>query len=134
MNPGALILGILRREASRADCTRRRVSAVIVLNGVIVGKGHNDLPVGSCRAGDCPRGRLSYDQQPKDVGYEASGCTSLHAEDNALAEAGERAVGAIAYVSEWPCPRCYGRLQEAGVIGVMHVDLTLPRMTRPQED
>lgn len=119
-----LIQRLLRREVNKADCTRRRVGAVLLLNGVVVGKGHNSLPEGSCLLGDCPRGRMSYAEQPADVGYEASGCHSLHAEDHALAEAGERAVGAIAWVTEWPCPRCYGRLKDAGVAGVMRAVLS----------
>lgn len=124
MNPGPLITLLVQREARQADCSRRKVGAVLVRDGIIVGKGHNFLPLGSCTEGDCPRGRMSYEEQPADVGYEASGCMSLHAEDNALAMAGERAVGAIAYISEWPCPRCEQRLKDAGVIGFIRVDLS----------
>lgn len=123
MNPGPLILGLLRREVQKADCSRRKVGAVIALDGVIVGKGHNFLPLGSCMAGDCPRGLLSYDQQPKDVGYEASGCVSIHAEDNALAEAGYRAIGAVIYVSEDPCPQCAARILEAGIARIQVVEV-----------
>lgn len=125
MNATPLILGLLRLEVNKADCSRRKVAAVLVYKGVVVGKGHNELPEGSCEAGACPRGRLSYEEQPKDVGYEASGCVSLHAEDNALAEAGPRAVGSVAFITEWPCPRCASRLQDAGVIKVIKV--VLPR-------
>lgn len=43
----------------RADCTRRRVGAVITLDNRIVSCGYNGAPSGegSCLAGDCPRGR-----------------------------------------------------------------------------
>lgn len=121
MNPGPLITGLIRREKSLADCTRRQVGCVIVKHGIIVGKGHNELPEGSCGAGDCPRGRMSYEEQPADVGYEASGCFSHHAEDNALKSAGSRAEGALAYISEWPCPRCEERLKAAGIVGFILV-------------
>lgn len=123
MNPGPLITGLLRREVEKADCSRRKVGAVLVKNGIIVGKGHNTLPFDSCEAGACPRGRLTYEEQPPDVGYEASGCHSLHAEDSALAQAGTRAVGAVAYITEWPCPRCESRLKDAGVVGFIKVDV-----------
>jgi dCMP deaminase len=123
VNPGPLIMSILRREKSLADCTRRQVGAVLVKDGIIVGKGHNRLPDGSCTEGHCPRGQMSYAEQPPDIGYAASGCFSDHAEDAALRDAGDRAVGAIAYVSEWPCARCYVTLKDAGVIGFIRVEL-----------
>lgn len=120
MNISTLVLG----EVQKADCSRRKVGAVLTFNGVVVGAGYNALPAGSCEAGDCPRGQMSYEEQPADVDYEASGCVSLHAEDNALAEAGPLAVGATMYVSEWPCPRCVTRLQDAGVVEVIKVDVS----------
>ena len=123
MNPGPLIVSLLRREISLADCSRRKVGAALVLNGIIVGKGHNELREGSCQEGDCPRGKMSYEEQPPDVGYEASGCFSVHAEESALAQAGSRAVGALAYVSEWPCPRCERALKDAGILGFIKVDV-----------
>ena len=119
-----VVTGLLRMGVQSADCTRRKVACVLTLDGLTVGIGFNRLPVGqSCEAGDCPRGQMSYEEQPADVGYEASGCHSVHAEDMALANAGEDARGAVAWLTEWPCPRCYDRLKGAGVVGVMlHVD------------
>lgn len=96
---------------------------MLVLNGWVVGKGHNRLPVDSCTEGACPRGLLSYGEAPKDVDYEKTGCVAIHAEDMALAEAGEKAVGAIAYITEWPCPRCETRLKAAGVVGFIKVQM-----------
>ena len=121
--PSPLIRALVQREVNKADCSRRRVGAVLALNGVVVGKGHNALPRGSCEMGDCPRGKLSYEEQPADVGYEKSGCFSEHAEEAALREAGERARGAVIYVSEMPCPRCAKALRDAGVIRAIKVSL-----------
>lgn len=44
--------------AGRADCTRRKVGAVITRDNRIVSCGYNGAPAGegSCLAGDCPRG------------------------------------------------------------------------------
>ena len=73
---------------------------------------------------------MTYEEQPADVGYEKSGCTSIHAEDMALAEAGPRAKGATAYISEEPCPRCALRLRAAGVAEVVRVEI--PRVTHSE--
>lgn len=109
----------LREELAKADCRRRRVAAIIMTReGVIIGRGHNRLPSGSCLDGHCPRGLLSYDQQPKDVGYEASGCTSDHAEVMALGDAGEASFGAIMYTTEVPCPACQVVIMTFGIAQV----------------
>lgn len=122
-DPGALIKGLLRIRKSQADCRRRQVAAVIALDGYVVGTGFNSLPDGSCTEGDCPRGLLSYDEAPRDTGYKnpAHPCHAVHAEEAALREAGEKAVGAIVYVTDWPCDQCYPLLKNAGVAGIIKV-------------
>lgn len=53
-------LGIAEAVATRADCTRRKVGAVILdKDHRIVSTGYNGSPPGgpSCLAGACPRGR-----------------------------------------------------------------------------
>lgn len=73
----------------RADCTRRRVGAVITLDNRIISCGYNGAPSGegSCLAGDCPRGRhyLSYRGFADYEGYEG-------------------VVDWCACNSRWPCP------------------------------
>lgn len=123
MNASPLIRAILRLELGKADCSRRRVAAVLVNDGWVCGVGHNTLPEGSCIGGDCPRGRMSYEEQPADVGYEKSGCTSTHAEAMAISQAGALARGSIAYVTEWPCPGCAALLEKAGITKVIKVEV-----------
>lgn len=102
----------LRRQA---DCSRRQVGCVLVRDGQVVGRGSNGLPAGSCTGGDCPRGRLSYEEQPAFVGYAETGCTSVHAEVAAITDAGDLASGSVAYVTCPPCDGCAAALKAAGV-------------------
>jgi dCMP deaminase len=119
----------------RADCKRRRVGAVLVRDdGVTLGVGYNALPAGSCTAGACPRGRLSYDDQPAFVDYAASGCFSVHAEDRALQvarAAGHDVRGARLLVTATPCPGCERKLRAAGVTRWYVVELPSSQPAAP---
>jgi len=109
--------------AIRADCTRRRVGAVIVdATGRVVGTGRNGAAAGrpGClSAGACPRGRLSYDDVPLGSSYSngPGNCIALHAEINALlysASPQARAGGTI-YVTDIPCLECDKQLLGSGL-------------------
>lgn len=117
-------------EMTKADCARRRVGAVIMNeDGEIVGRGHNGLLQGSCLDGQCPRGKLSYAQQPKDVGYAESGCYAIHAEMMALQDAGHLADGATMFVSETPCPSCQDALYAYQIAEVEVLNFNHPAFT-----
>ena len=69
-------LAMADTAALRADCTRRKVGAVVMRpDGSIVSTGYNGAPSkqGSCLGGDCPRGRASLDEVP---GYDQPGASS----------------------------------------------------------
>ena len=78
--------GNLANEVSkRSTCTRRQVGAVLVnADNEIVGSGYNGSPSGTphCIDGACPRGQLTYEEQPAFVGY--GNCIAVHAEINAI--------------------------------------------------
>ena len=118
-------LRALRSIQGLADCRRRQVAAVVCLpDGTVVGSGWNGLPgESSCYGGDCPRGLMSYSEQPKDLGYAETGCRAIHAEDAALQNAGLLAQGSVVFVTEKPCPGCAALLRESQVSAVFHVSL-----------
>lgn len=117
-------LEVLWQEHSRADCARRQVGAVVLWAGRVVGQGRNAMRDGeSCTGGDCPRGKLTYEQQPAGEGYYTTGqCWAIHAEVAALRQAGGRALGAVMMVTAQPCPGCLRDIEEAGIAEVRVVD------------
>lgn len=99
-----------RAVAKRADCTRRQVGAVLTYNNRVISTGYNGAPSGQpgcLTQGACPRGKLTYEQQPADVGY--SNCTAIHAEVNALLYALDFAhvfEDCVLYCTDKPCEDC----------------------------
>lgn len=92
--------GIVNAVATRGDCTRRRVGALIVdTNHRIAGAGYNGGRPGgpSCLEGDCPRGRHYevIDEDPDD--HWSDGCEDgCHTEDC-------RGCGRQKYCGPGPC-------------------------------
>lgn len=105
-------LEVARTAALRADCTRRKVGAALMLpDHSIVVSGYNGGPSKgpSCLAGECPRGRLTHAELPADSPYDTGGgkCVALHAEWNVLLRATwEQMKGSTLYITEEPCHIC----------------------------
>lgn len=105
-------LQIAQATRARADCTRRRVGAALMLpDHSIVVTGYNGGPSKgpSCLKGECPRGRLTHEQLPADSAYDTGGgtCVALHAEWNVLLRASwDQMIGSTLYVTEEPCHVC----------------------------
>lgn len=106
-------LELTRAASIRGDCTRRQVGAVVMdQNHRIVGAGYNGYPSGEpgCLSdGACPRGRLTYEEQPAGRGYASSGCKAVHAEVNAVEHALSGDVKDAAwtvYITDEPCEGC----------------------------
>lgn len=119
-------MDIAATVADRADCTRRQASAVVVKDRRIKSTGYNGAPEGApgCKsAGACPRGRLSTEELAAYSSYDAGPgfCIAVHAEANALLEAGrEAARGATLYT--WsstangaPCAGCRRLILGSGI-------------------
>lgn len=143
---------IARAWARRGDCTRRQVGAVIFdRDHRQVGAGYNGAPPGmpGCLEGACPRGRhypvsAAADERARcacgdalpcsvDVapGSDYGNCISLHAEVNAVVDAGRRAAtGGTIYVTEQPCSWCFKVIQAAGIVIVITPGEIIPVQSR----
>jgi dCMP deaminase len=106
--------------ATRGNCLRRRVGAVIVHNRQILSTGYNGTPKGitNCCDGGCPRC----------AGHAASGssldeCLCVHAEENAIVQAAATGVairGATLYCTLSPCSYCAKSVINAGIVEVVY--------------
>lgn len=108
--------------ALRADCSRRKVGAVIVQDNRIVSTGYNGSPPGgpSCLAGGCPR---SYRDVPPGSSYDTGpgSCIAAHAEQNAIIYAGRsKCLGATIYVTSDVCGGCLKMIEAAGITRVVN--------------
>lgn len=104
-------IGIAEAVSERADCTRSKVGAILVRDNRVQATGYNGAPPGApgcLTAGACPRGRLTYSEQPPGGTY--GDCIAFHAERNALEEAGRRgSVRSTLYITRAPCADCEAR-------------------------
>ncbi|MEU6633842.1 deaminase [Streptomyces parvus] len=107
--------------ATRADCTRAQVGAVLVSRDHRVSIGYNGLPAGipgCATAGNCPRGQMSRSDCAPDSDY--ANCGANHAEYNAITRARpEDLPGSTLYVTRKPCPRCTTLIKAAGIARVV---------------
>jgi dCMP deaminase len=111
-------LNIADAVAQRADCTRRRVGAVVVKKNRIVSTGYNGAAAGgpSCLGGECPRGLDLHAPSTPDY----SNCIAVHAEANALLYADrDKCEGATIYVTDAPCIECTKLIYGAGISHVV---------------
>lgn len=127
-------LMIARTVSARADCTRRRVGAIIVQGDRIVSTGYNGAPAGKpgcLTAGACPRGRLSVHDVAPGSSYDTGNgaCIALHAEQNAILRGGLDCRGATLYITDQPCDGCARLIEGSGITRVVFPDTTKLRET-----
>ncbi|MEU0245140.1 deaminase [Streptomyces sp. NPDC006235] len=128
--------------ATRADCTRSAVGAILVnAQREVRGTGYNGAPSGvpgCASAAACPRGRHWHDGQM--VGWypvcacgepwpcpaasapnsDYGNCTADHAERNAIRHSAERdRQGATLYTTRAPCPFCWTLIRAARIARVV---------------
>ncbi|MFI6861325.1 deoxycytidylate deaminase [Streptomyces sp. NPDC050421] len=108
--------------ATRADCTRSKVGAILVnADKEVRGTGYNGAPSGvpGClTSGACPRGQMSANECAPNSDY--ANCTSDHAERNAIEHTkAEERLGATLYTTREPCPRCWTLILASGIYRVV---------------
>ena len=110
-----------RWASTRADCTRAQVGALLVSRDHRVTPGYNGAPPGvpgCATAHNCPRGRLSVEDCPRDSDY--ANCIAIHAEFNAITRARpEDLPGSTLYVTRKPCPACWTLIVAAEISRVV---------------
>ncbi|KAJ6503367.1 cytidine deaminase-like protein [Mycena vitilis] len=115
----AYFMTLASLASKRSNCMKRRVGAVLVRENRILATGYNGTPRGvkNCNEGGCIRcNGTSY---PGDIEYE---CVCLHAEENALLEAGRERVGqgSVLYCNTCPCLKCTIKIIQTGVKTVVY--------------
>lgn len=100
----------------RSNCMKRRVGAILVRKSRILATGYNGTPRGltNCNEGGCARCNNGSETPDE--------CVCLHAEENALLEAGRERVGdgAVLYCNTCPCLRCTIKIIQTGVKEVVY--------------
>lgn len=113
-------LGVAQMVASRSNCVKRHVGAVIALDKRIISTGYNGTPRGTrnCNEGGCPRCN----------GFAESGtrldeCLCSHGEENAIVQAAYHGVSvrsATIYTTFFPCLFCTKLIINAGIAEVVY--------------
>ncbi|KAF2747113.1 hypothetical protein M011DRAFT_519399 [Sporormia fimetaria CBS 119925] len=125
-NPGRLrpswdqyFMQLADLAAHRSNCMKRRVGCVIVRDKRVVSTGYNGTPRGmtNCNEGGCARCNSSAR-----AGADLSTCLCLHAEENALLEAGRDRIGdkGILYCNTCPCLTCSVKITQVGISEVVY--------------
>ncbi|KAH6891409.1 putative dCMP deaminase [Thelonectria olida] len=106
--------------AQRSNCMKRRVGCVLVgRERRVISTGYNGTPRGlqNCAEGGCPRCNKGDSS-----GVGLSTCLCIHAEENALLEAGRERIreGSVLYCDTCPCLTCSIKICQVGIHEVVY--------------
>lgn len=115
----AYFMTIASLASLRSNCMKRRVGCVLVHNCRIISTGYNGTPrnITNCNEGGCERCNSA-----RQGGVGLATCLCLHAEENALLEAGRERIreGAVLYCDTCPCLTCSVKIAQVGVKEVVY--------------
>ena len=113
-------MGIAKVVASRSNCVKRKVAAVVTRDKRIISTGYNGTPRGTtnCNEGGCPRcNELARG------GTRLDECLCSHAEENSITQAAYHGVslkGGTIYTTFSPCLPCTKMIINAGLQEVVY--------------
>ena len=113
-------MAIARVVASRSNCVKRKVAAVITVDRRIISTGYNGTPRGvrNCNEGGCPRCNAFAEG-----GTRLDECLCSHGEENAITQAAYHGVsvrGGTLYTTFSPCLTCTKMIINAGIVEVIY--------------
>lgn len=113
-------MNIAKVVASRGNCIKRKVAAVIVKDKRIISTGYNGTPRGTtnCNEGGCPR---CFNLAPS--GENLSECLCSHAEENAITQAayhGTSVRDSTIYITLAPCLTCTKMIINSGIEEIVY--------------
>ncbi|MFP6607481.1 MAG: cytidine/deoxycytidylate deaminase family protein, partial [Myxococcota bacterium] len=113
-------MDIARVVASRSNCVKRKVAAVITKDRRIISTGYNGTPRGTrnCNEGGCPRCN-----QLVEGGTRLDECLCSHGVENAITQAAYHGMslrGATLYTTYSPCLHCTKLIINAGLVEVVY--------------
>jgi dCMP deaminase len=113
-------MSIATAVASRSNCVKRKVAAVVTIDRRIISTGYNGTPRGTrnCNEGGCPR---CNDLVPG--GTALHDCYCSHGEENAITQAAYHGVGlrgGTLYTTFSPCLQCTKLIINAGLSEVVY--------------
>ncbi len=116
----AYFMNIARLVATRSNCVKRKVAAVITLDRRIISTGYNGTPRGTrnCNEGGCPRCNAFAEG-----GTRLDECLCSHGEENAITQAAYHGVsvhGGTIYTTFSPCLTCTKMIINAGLAEVVY--------------
>jgi dCMP deaminase len=113
-------MNIAKVVASRSNCMKRKVAAIIVRDKRVISTGYNGTPRGTrnCNEGGCPRcNNLAAS------GTALDECLCSHGEENAIVQAsyhGASLKDAIIYSTFAPCLQCAKMIINSGIREVIY--------------
>jgi dCMP deaminase len=119
-------LGIAEAVSRRSTCLRRQYGAVIVKDDQIISTGYNGSARGAVNCCDVRYCWREANNVPHGEQYEK--CAAVHAEDNAICQAGRSSIGATLYLAGFengvrikaaPCVMCERKIKNAGITEVV---------------
>ncbi len=113
-------MSVARTVATRSNCVKRKVAALVVKDKRIISTGYNGTPRGvkNCNEGGCLRCN-SFEKS----GTKLEECVCSHGEENAIVQAsyhGVKLSGSTLYTTYCPCLLCAKMIINAGIEKVVY--------------